>query len=201
MYRAVTWLALRRGIQLDDEESLVRLAQTAEIFFQQNDDGLQRVYCQGHDITEEIRSPGISRAVSKVAAIQGVREALVDAQRRLASGRDVVMDGRDIGTVVLPEAECKIFLTAAPEERARRRMEERKGRDEGGTLEGIKRDIIRRDLEDTNRKTGPLVQAGDSVLIDTTSMSLREAIDETLRIVRSALKGAAEYTPGMESRQ
>ena len=192
MYRALTWLALEQGLALDDEEGLSRLAGTADIRLQPagGADGAQLVYCQGEDVTSAIRGMPVSLAVSTVAAIPGVRAAMVEAQRKMASGREVVMDGRDIGAVVLPDAECKIFLTASVEERAKRRLLERAGGAENTAdplaLEAITAELKKRDDEDINRAASPLRQPEDSVLLDTTSMSFSEVLDESLRLVREA---------------
>ena len=186
MYRALTWLALQEGVGAGDEEGLSRLAKSAEIRFRHVEprDGRQLVYCRGQNVTDDIRNLQVSQTVSAVAALPGVREAMVEAQKQLAAGRDVVMDGRDIGTVVLPEAECKIFLTASVEERAKRRWREREG--QGQALEEIVEELRKRDDEDTNRKASPLRQAEGSVLLDTTPMSFQEAVEETLRLVRES---------------
>jgi cytidylate kinase len=188
MYRALTWLALRQGIDAGDEESLSLLAKTADIRICQSKskDFTQQVFCQGQDVTEEIRSLPVSRAVSKVSAIGGVREAMVEAQKGIAANHDVVMEGRDIGTVVLPDAECKIYLTASAEERASRRKKEREGTDRDRPLEAIVEEIVRRDHEDMNRRISPLRQAEDSILLDTTFMSFEEAVQEVLKLVEAA---------------
>lgn len=157
-------------------------------------DGAQQVFCQGVNVTEAIRSLEVSAAVSKVAAVAGVRDALVEAQRQLAASHDVVMDGRDIGTVVLPHAQCKVFLTASPEERARRRMIEREEADNsdgsGGNsgkqnLEAVIAEIRKRDEEDMNRAISPLRPAQDSVTIDTTGMRFAEVVDQLVELVRA----------------
>ncbi len=187
MYRALTWLALQQGIPLTDEQALGRLAREAVIDFRtgQDAEASQQVFCQGQNVTEVIRSQEVSRAVSQVAAVAGVREALTGAQRRLAAHRDVVMDGRDIGTVVLPQADCKIYLTASVEERALRRWKEREAKDRDQTLEDIVQDIARRDYEDTHRITSPLRPAADSILLDSTALSFQEFVEKALALVRS----------------
>ena len=186
MYRAVTWLALRQGVDLDDAAGLTSLAQTADICFAQGGpDTAQSVYCRGQDITGEIRSPQVSAAVSVVSAVEGVREALVGAQRRMAADRDVVMDGRDIGTVVLPQAECKIYLTASVEARAGRRQREWEGKDTGLTLAETEAAIRKRDEDDMRRESSPLEPAADSILLDTTSLSFQEVLDIAAGMVRS----------------
>ena len=146
----------------------------------------QRVYCEGQDITDAIRSRRVSEAVSQVAAFPEVREALVKTQRLLAENQNVVMDGRDIGTVVLPFADCKIFLTASVQERAKRRMRERRAAEGEVSLDDVAREIQQRDEEDMKRQYSPLVQAQDSILLNTTDLSLPEAVQAALRIARSA---------------
>jgi cytidylate kinase len=191
MYRALTWLAIREGVSLDDELKLGLLARAADIRFCQSsspsssEDRQQRVYCQGQDVTEDIRSLAVSQAVSRVSAISGVREAMVEAQRSIAANHDVVMEGRDIGTVVLPDAECKIYMTATVEERAARRKKEREGNGQDRLLASIIGEIAQRDHDDMHRSISPLRRAEDSVLLDSTSMSFDEALEEALRIVRS----------------
>ena len=189
MYRAVTWLALRQGVDLGDAAALTSLARDADIRFTPcGPDMGQSVYCLGQDITGAIREPQVSAAVSVVAAIPGVREALVGTQRRLAVGRDVVMDGRDVGTVVLPQAECKIYLTASVEERARRRQKEEEGRDGSLTLIETEAAIRKRDAEDMSRESSPLEPAADSITLDTTSLSFQEVLDIAVGMVRSIQK-------------
>ncbi len=187
MYRALTWLALQQDVPLTDEQALSLLAQEAVIDFQQADspEEKQQVFCQEQNVTEVIRSQEVSRAVSRVAAVAGVREALTEAQRRLAAGRDVVMDGRDIGTVVLPQADCKIYLTASVEERALRRWKEIGAKDQDQALEDIVQDIAKRDYEDTHRITSPLRPAADSILLDSTALSFQEVVEKALALVRS----------------
>jgi cytidylate kinase len=191
MYRALTWLALRQAIPLTDEKALSRLAQRAVIDFRQADaaEESQRIFCQGQDVTGMIRSQEVSHAVSRTAAIAGVRKALVKAQRRLAAEHDVVMDGRDIGTVVLPQADCKIFLTASVVERARRRWQEQANHGQSRTLEQIVQDIERRDYEDTHRISSPLRPAADSILLDSTALGFQDVVEKAFALVRSAQAG------------
>jgi len=184
MYRAVTWLALREKMSLEDEEGLIRLARNADIRMVHDESGtIQMIDGQGRNLTEEIRSRQVNAAVSQVAAIAGVREALVDIQRKMAENQNVIMDGRDIGTVVLPHAECKIYLTATAEERARRRKKEREGKDQDRTLEEIAIEIRKRDEEDMRRTHSPLRKAEDSIVLDTTALSFQEAVEAAAEIV------------------
>ena len=184
MYRALTWLAIERSVDLRDADALTKLAQSADISFAPGGlDGAQRVFCEGQEVTADIRSITVSEAVSRVSAVAGVRDALVEAQRRLAAGQDVVMDGRDIGTVVLPQAICKIYLTASAEERARRRLRDREDAGEGQSLAEIIEEIEKRDSEDANRSYNPMRPAADSIIIDTTSLSFQDTLDTIIALV------------------
>ena len=138
-------------------------------------EGQQKVISQGNDVSGKIRTPEVSMAASKVSAIPEVRAFLFDLQKKIAAENNIIMDGRDIGTVVLPDAQLKIFLTASAEERARRRFAELKDT-EGVTFESILADIIKRDENDMNRAVSPLKQADDAVLVDTTEMTIEEVI-------------------------
>ena len=189
MYRALTWLALEKGIPAGDHEALGRLARRADIRFSRSESGKQLTWCQDADVTEAIRTPLISNQVSKIAAVPEVREALVERQRSMACCQDVVMDGRDIGTVVLPDAECKIFLTASVEERARRRLRELERAGESVSLEKLAREISERDERDSRREASPLRRAKDAVLLDTTDLSFQQVVD---RIVELAEKKKAD---------
>jgi cytidylate kinase len=182
MYRVITYLALNGNLSLEDEESLTKLTSLTKIELVRNDDGKQVVYCNNSNITENIRSPLVNRNVSKVAMYPGVRKELVRIQQALAKNKNVVMDGRDIGTVVLPEAECKIFLTASLEERAKRRYLELKHKGYEASLSHIKEDVAQRDYMDENRTMSPLVPAEDAVIIDTTNLSPDKVIQQILKM-------------------
>lgn len=182
MYRTITYAALQQKISLDDEEALVKLSAATNIEMVQQPEGEQKIYCNKEDVTNAIRDPLISKQVSKVAVCPKVRQELVKMQRELAQGRDVVMDGRDIGTVVLPNAACKIFLTASLEERAYRRYLELKKRGHNKDLAFVKEDLARRDYIDENRTTSPLIPAQDAVIVDTTCLNPTEVVQEILRI-------------------
>jgi cytidylate kinase len=175
MYRAVGWLALHEGRSLDDEAALIGVAERARVDL---DGG--RVVIDGHDVTEAIRTPEIDRAATAVARVSRVRELLVARQRALGAGGGVVMEGRDIGTVVFPDADLKIFLDAAPEERARRRASDpaHGGRETG--LADVARQLQARDASDRTRAASPLRMAEDAALVDTTGIP----IEEVLRRVR-----------------
>ncbi|MDD6269406.1 MAG: (d)CMP kinase [Oscillospiraceae bacterium] len=149
--------------------------------------GIQRISLCGEDVTDDIRTPEISMGASKVSAIPEVREFLFDLQQKMAREQNVIMDGRDIGTVVLPDADLKIFLTASADERASRRYLELKEKADCPTYEEIRDDIIRRDYNDSHRAIAPLRQAEDAVLIDTTDMGFHEVCEEILSLIRERL--------------
>ncbi len=177
MYRAVTWLAMERQIAFDDLAALGRLLETLELQFKE-EDGVQRLYCNGTDVTEAIRSTEVSANVSAIAMIPLVREALVAQQQKIAADCDVLMDGRDIGTTVLPNAQYKFFLTASLEERARRRYLELQKKGVTVDMEQLKQDIALRDQKDSQRAVSPLVQAPDAELIDTSELTFEEVVEK-----------------------
>lgn len=183
MYRAVGLAAVSAGIDPKNKEAVKGILCDIKIEIAHGDDG-QLVYLNGRDVTKEIRTPEISVAASDVAVIGEVREKLVELQRRLAEKTDVVMDGRDIGTYVLPDADVKIFLTASADERARRRYAELAEKGEKCSLEEVKRDMEYRDKNDSGRSIAPLKPAADSILADTTGKTLDESVDMILELVR-----------------
>lgn len=181
MYRAITLLALDGHIPAEDADALKALAEASEITFEPGEKG-QRVLVNGQDQSEAIRTDRISKEVSAYSAVSEVRQVLVEKQRAYTqNGQGVVMDGRDIGTVVLPDAEVKIFLTASAEERGRRRFLENqaKGYSEMN-LEDLIEDIKRRDLYDSTREDSPLVPADDAVMLDSSDLTLEEVEDSIL---------------------
>lgn len=180
MYRAVAWLAVQQGVAVTDEESLGVLARSASIVFlhDEGDPVARGVTINGHDVTKAIRTPEIDKAVSPVSAAGPVREAMTEQQRRIGQGGDYVIEGRDIGTVVFPDAELKIFLTATNEERAHRRV--RQNADTGvGSIDyaEVLADIIRRDEADSSRGNAPLAAAADAKLIDSTGTYIEDIIE------------------------
>lgn len=179
MYRAVTAIALERGIPPEDEEAVGRLARSLNIELKPGDDG-QLVYADGEDVTGKLRTLDVNRNVSRVAAYAAVREKMADLQRRMALAKGVVMDGRDIGTHVLPDAELKIFLTATPRERALRRFKEL-GDSSGITLEQLERDIAERDRMDQERELAPLLRAPDARYVDSTGRTIAQIVDEIVK--------------------
>ena len=185
LYRALTWLAEHRGVSVDDPESLVELVTDLELA--PDDSGrLSRVIVDGADHTEDIEAPAVEAAVSSVSAVPEVREALLGRQRELAEGGGIVMAGRDIGTIVLPKADLKIYLDASVEERARRRAEQR-GIDPGG-LEGqaILESLRRRDRLDSTRAVAPLRVAPDARIITTDGNEFDETVDAVVSTIRDA---------------
>jgi cytidylate kinase len=185
MYRALALKALQRGAPLDDESRLEALAKETHIELraptpEQEAAGAKNcVFLDGDDVTREIRSPEVAQAASRLATIAGVRRVLVAEQQRAGAGGGVVMEGRDIGTIVFPNAELKLFLEASPEERAERRWKEHQEKGERLTLPEVFDEVIERDKRDRERKVSPLVRAGDAVLVDNTAMG----IEETARLI------------------
>ncbi len=182
MYRAVTLKLINTGTPFSPE-AVGRIARNMKITFKP-DGKVNRVFADGLEITEAIRSTAVTDAVSRVAALGAVREAMVAQQRRMGQEGNVVLDGRDIGTVVFPDAGCKIFLTAGVDERAHRRFEELKAKGQQVDLEQIKLDIAARDKKDSERELAPLKQAADAVLLDTSTMSIEQVVAAILKLVR-----------------
>lgn len=188
MYRAVAWLALEEGIPLDDGDSLVELAKANPIAFDYAGDAplATSVYIAGRDVTTAVRSPEVDAAVSPVAAVPGVRAALVAQQRELADARDTVVEGRDIGTVVFPSADVKVFLTASAEERARRRRLDLAAQGHDVDQLEVQARLQRRDHIDSTREASPLEAAADAELLDTTGLSIEQVVDAIVERVEAA---------------
>lgn len=179
MYRAIAWRAVTDGVALDDTDSLGALARTHQITFEHEsgDPIPKRVLLDGEDITQAIRTAEIDKAVSPVSATASVREALTEQQRRIGRSGDYVIEGRDIGSVVFPDAELKIFLTASSEERAHRRVRQNVDRGVGSIdFDEVLKDIIRRDEADSQRATSPLVIPEDAIVIDSTHHYIEDII-------------------------
>lgn len=187
IYRTVALSAVRRGIDPADAERLVPVLGELDIRLEYADDGLQHMYLNGEDVSQAIRVHEISQHASTVSAIPQVRAFLLELQRDLARKNNVIMDGRDIGTVVLPHADVKIFLTASPESRAHRRYLELQQRGQDTDFDTVLRDIIRRDEQDTNRSIAPLRQAEDAVLIDTTDLNLEQSLEAILSTIKEKI--------------
>ena len=189
IYRTIGCAVRRRGIGPADQAAVVAALPELDIGLTYGEDGLQHMALDGEDVTEEIRLPEVSRYASLVSAYPEVRAYLLEMQRQLAREHSVIMDGRDIGTVVLPDAEVKVFLTASAEERARRRMLELEQRGTPEPYETILRSIQERDWNDTHRAAAPLRQAEDAVLLDTTDLDFAQSEAALLDIIR---KGAGQ---------
>ncbi len=189
LYRSIGLAVRRTGKDTHDAEEVCGCL--PEIHLELGyENGVQQVYLNGENVSDAIRTPEASMDASAVSAIPAVREFLLEQQREIARKNNVIMDGRDIGTVVLPNAQVKIFLTASPEERARRRYEELCQKGESVTFEDVLQDVIQRDYNDSHRAAAPLRQADDAVLADTTGYSLEEAIALIRGIIQEKLEGA-----------
>ena len=178
IYRAFTWKVLKSGISPEDEQKLCHLATTTEFNFTPSKEGALSVIVDGQDVSSRLLCAEIEELVALIAKVAGVRQAMVSQQRKLAERGRVVMAGRDIGTVVLPWAELKIFLTASTEERARRRYKELLERGDNSSLEIVLADLKKRDEMDINRIISPLKPAEDAIIINTENLSLEQVVDE-----------------------
>ncbi len=184
MYRAVALKAIRQGVNTRDLKALAELVESIDIriFYAGNE---QRILLDNKEVTQEIRAPEISIAASDVAAVPEVRIKMVELQRDIAKTNDVVMDGRDIGSYVLPDADVKIYLTATVEARAQRRFNEQADKGiKDASIEEVMKDIEYRDRNDSTREFAPLVKAGDAVEIDTTHMSVREVANKIISLIK-----------------
>ncbi len=187
IYRTVAVAAHRKGVQPEDAGAVAALLGELDIGLKYDEDGLQHMLLNGEDVTKEIRLPEVSMLTSRISALPAVRDFLLAQQRRLAQEHDVVMDGRDIGTVVLPQATVKIFLTASPEERARRRWAELESRGTPQPYDEVLADMRRRDENDRNRAVAPLKQAEDAVLVDTTALDPEESLERLTAAVKEKM--------------
>jgi len=186
LYRALGLLAIRQGVPPGDASGVKPLLSQTEVALTHNKNG-QKVFLNGEDVTGAIREHAVSRAASDISAIPAVRAFLLQTQRDFAHSHDIIMDGRDIGTVVLPEADLKIFLTATPEDRARRRYEELRLREAGISYETVLTDIKIRDRNDTSRAAAPLKPAADAITLDTTGNTFAQSLQMILDIVKGKL--------------
>lgn len=182
MYRAVGLKALNTGVDISDEAAVEKMLSDTKIDVTQ-ENGVQHVYLDGNDVSSAIRENAVSKAASDISAVPCVRYKMVELQREIASRCDTVLDGRDIGTFVLPNAEYKIFLTASAEERAKRRYAELKAKGSTLTLEQIKDDIVKRDYNDSHRTLAPLKKADDATEVDTTAMSIDDVVGRIYAII------------------
>ncbi|MBV6714616.1 (d)CMP kinase [Paenibacillus chitinolyticus] len=183
MYRAVTWKVLQDGVDPLDTETVARTAAGMKIELVPGPDG-QLVFVDGRDVSSDIRTKLVTDQVSQIAAIAEVRKLLVDKQKQMAASKGIVMDGRDIGTHVLPDAEVKVFLTASVRKRAERRFQEVQGTAMATTLAEMEKDIARRDMLDEGREVSPLVQAADAVMLDSTDLTIPEVVESILEMCR-----------------
>jgi cytidylate kinase len=196
MYRAIGWQAQRDGVPFDDEAAVARLAASSQIEI-----GDTRVTLDGVDVTREIRTPAIDRAAAAVARLPRVREVLVARQRELGAAGGIVMEGRDIGTVVFPQADVKIYLDASPEERARRRANDPAHSGGPAAVADVATLLTERDRSDRTRATSPLYAAADAVVVDTTGKSVSEVVNEVMAAIRGRLdaRGATLQPPATRS--
>lgn len=186
LYRAVGVYSVRRGFDTKNAETVAGTLPSiqVELKFQ---NGVQHVLLNGEDVSEEIRTPKASMAASDVSAVPAVRQFLFDLQRDIAAKNDCIMDGRDIGTVVLPNAQVKIFLTASPEARAKRRFLELQEKGATDTYEAVLADLKQRDYNDSHRAVAPLKPAADSVLVDTTALTLEQSVEKVIQVIKEKL--------------
>lgn len=186
LYRAVAYCCISKGADVSVPENVEKLLPgiTPELRFIE---GVQHVFVNGEDVSDRIRTPEVSMAASKVSAIPAVRAFLFDLQQKIARENNVIMDGRDIGTVVLPNADLKFFLTASPEARADRRFKELKDKTDAPTYDEVLADIIKRDRDDSTRAIAPLKQAEDAIFCDTTSLSLEQSVDMIIGMIKKLL--------------
>ena len=182
MYRTVGLHAIRTGTDMGDEAAMAALVETIDVQVRY-ENGAQRTLLFGEDVTDLIRTGEVSAAASAVSRWGAVRRRMVRAQQEMAAKADMLIDGRDIGTVVLKDSPCKIFLTASAEERARRRYEQQIAKGDMTPYEQVLRELNARDEQDMNRKTDPLRQAEDAVLVDSTKMTINEVVDAIVKIV------------------
>jgi CMP/dCMP kinase len=189
MYRAVALWALQRNVAWDDMHRMEQLALAAEIELAPG-----HIRLNGEDATEAIRTPEVSAGASRIAVLPGVRRAMVAKQREIGSRASVVMEGRDIGTVVFPDADVKIFLDADPAERVRRRLEEARARGEEASEDQLARQMKERDQRDSTRADAPLTQAPDAVYLNSTPLSIQEVEEAILKIVRSRISNGKDFS-------
>mgnify|MGYP000227795525 CR=1 FL=1 len=187
MYRAVAYAALKKGIDVKDPEGVAQLLENLEMDIRY-ENGVQNVYVNGENATPYLRTPEMSKAASDISALPVVRYKMVELQREFAAKYDVVLDGRDIGTFVLPDANCKFYMTASPEERAKRRFEELTAKGETCDYNAVLQDIVKRDYNDSHREVAPLKQADDAYYLDTTELSIAEVTERVEKIVKERVK-------------
>ena len=183
IYRTIGLAAKTHGVSLEDKKAITAMLPELDIELRYNEDGEQRMYLDGTDVSRDIRLPEVSMLASAVSAIPEVRAFLVDMQRGMAAKHDVIMDGRDIGTVILPDADLKIFLTADVADRARRRWDELRDKGMDKPFDEVLDEMKRRDEQDTARAAAPLKAAGDAVVLDTSGNTLEQSVAEVCRLI------------------
>lgn len=183
MYRCIALKMLEENVGLEDTEKIKKILDNIQIDLEGSN-----VFLNNRDVTKQIRTVEVSNFTSPVSAIGFVREKMVELQRTLANGKDVIMEGRDIGTIVFPNADVKIYLDAKPEERARRRVEQNEKNGISSNYEQILKDIIERDTRDMTRENSPLKKADDAILVDTTCLTIEEVIDKIINIIENKMK-------------
>lgn len=188
MYRAVAWLLHAGGVDPDDLTAVERLCSTVDVRLERQD-GLQRVLANGQDVTALIRTPEMSLLTSRISALKPVREAMMQAQRRMGARGGVVLEGRDIGTVVFPDADLKFFLSASAEERGRRRYLELAAKGQQVSLADTVQAVADRDLQDSQRELAPLRMAADAIAIDSSGRTIDEVLDSMVNACRTKLTG------------
>ncbi|MEA2088073.1 MAG: (d)CMP kinase [Candidatus Caldatribacteriota bacterium] len=188
IYRAITWKVLKNDININDEDMISNLVSNTSITIEETNskslNDYYHIFVDGEDVTEGIRDPRIDQNVSQIARLPKVRKQLIYLQRKLAEKGNIVMEGRDIGSVILPQADIKFFFTASEEERIKRRYEELINKGYNIDYELVKKQIIQRDEIDSKRKYAPLIKADDAIIIDSTEKSIKEAKDEILKIIK-----------------
>lgn len=187
LYRAVGLFMTERGVEVSDSSSVIKLLPAVDVTLNYGEDGTQRVYLSGRDVSTDIRLPHISMAASTVSAIPEVRAFLLDLQRNMAKTNNVVMDGRDIGTVILPNADVKIFLCANEKARAKRRYIELCEKGIQTTLEAVESEMLTRDKNDSTRKIAPAVAAPDAVILDNSDLDREGTVEAALKIIADKL--------------
>jgi len=192
MYRALTLKALQLGLDLNDSGALSKLADNTKIKLVQHEDGV-RTYLDGSDVSEQIRHPEVTRSVGPVCSVRHVRRVLVRQQQELGRDGGVVMEGRDIGTVVFPSADLKVYLDASIRERAKRRYLQLKAEGRVTSMEVLEQEIAQRDMQDMSRRESPLRMAKDAVLIDTTAQTIEEQVDEVIALAREVIRGQRRW--------
>jgi cytidylate kinase len=187
IYRAITWKVLNNNINVYDEDTISKLVSNTYITIEEKNryslKGYYRIFVDGKDVTEEIRNPGIDQNVSHIAKLPKIRRQLIYLQRKLAEKGDIVMEGRDIGSVILPKADIKLYFTASEEERIKRRYKELIDQGYNIDYREVKKQIVQRDEIDRKRKYAPLIKAKDAILIDSTEKSIEEVKDKILKII------------------